>query len=302
MFGYKILRMVERAIAQAQRITTSPFERAKLHFVRDVLLPRAPRLIEMKVSAEFDKKFYALVRQGFWPVIYSNHQGHPDALGIAEVAEYLTHAMRGAGFARRFNGVKLLVAASIKAGHQGETLRFLYEATEEQVKPKGLTFAGIVRKTDEEKYKMKSSLGDLRTIIKAYQEGFGIATFPEATVEGGRPKDDDLEDIRGMQKIQPETLIGIDELLRRHGALGALFITVGLHGGYRLLNPITHKPNHLAILGALGLPIKCMSVVVDAPLIKAEIPKNQNPEDFLMRQVAKLLPPHARGAYAAAAT
>ncbi len=273
---------------------------------------RVAKTLEPEFADGFEDTFReAMKNKDTIPILISSHQGHPDGVTAAVLSKKLT------GLANevrdgKFPGFQLIIAASIRAGHQGLLLKEIAVQGEKDYLPRyHLRFLDLVRKKDVERYNMRpNTFPFIRGLINAIQAGHGLILFPEASVESGRriKSGPNKNRIKGMQRFNGVDFDLIIEAVRKNHKK-ALFIPVGSHGAFNIVDP-DHKRPPLKTIAALAIPVsqRLMTVKVGQPINYADLVNDlqqqgqevtsENIGNFLGHRVAELLPPHARGVYA----
>lgn len=262
----------------------------------------------------FDNAFRKAMRdKDITPILISSHQGHADIISIAIVSKRLTDLLNEtANPSDRFPGFLVPIAASLETGNQGVLLKQGIKQAKKRYLPKYfLDTAPYVREKDKKLFALDSNnIRFMRKLLDSIKKGFGIGLFPEATVEGGRSKNDDRTDIKGMQKIDFAKFNEMITLVNRCGKK-PLFIPIGSRGAFRIVHP-EHTQKFTfeaweAILpffetGSLmsikvGMPIGYDQVVEGVEQQKEE-PTPEKLSYYLGRKIAELLPENERGVYA----
>lgn len=255
------------------------------------------------------------------PILISSHQGHVDGLFAAVVSKKLkdmaskTIDLQGNNHGNRLQGFILPIAASIRTGHQGLLLKQgIIQAEKKYLPYYSLLLADYVRKKDEEKYGMQSNAFALtRYLAEKIREGYGVADFPEGSVQGGRQNE---KGINGMQQIDYDNLYTIIKIIKKQNRK-PLFIPMCSYGAFKIINHnIDKKTNQPAnriglkefkvLVGSgtknlmsvrIGMPIKDENLIEELTKQGEKItPRNIG--DYLGKVIANLAPLDARGVYA----
>lgn len=245
------------------------------------------------------------------PILISSHEGHPDGISAAVLSKKLTNLASEVRDGT-FPGFQLIIAASIKTGHQGQLLKEIITQGERDYLPRyRLRLLDLVRKKDVEKYKMRpNKIPFMRGLIKAIRADNGLIFFPEASVEGGRriKSGPNKNHIKGMQEFNGVDFDLIIEAVQKNHKK-PLFIPVGSYGAFNIVDP-DHNRLPLKTIAALVNPVnqRLMWVKVGLPITYATLVNDMQKQgqevisdnigNFLGLKVAELLPPHARGVYA----
>lgn len=236
------------------------------------------------------------------PILISSHTSHLDGLPLVALTTKLltmSDSLLGQGILK---GFKIPIASSMKTGDQGSVVREgtirMQNIMSQQFNLEAIPYT---RDKDKAKYGLKgNNLGSMLRLVRGAKNGYGIADFPEATMQGGRIKKNILfgEPERfGLQEFND--IEEISEIARMAGK-EPLYIPVGIDGGFRLESPDNNRLT-LAYLTEIFLthpsPTTLVSVRVGTPIFQEEI-GSKNINTFLGEKVAQLLPEQARGVYA----
>lgn len=220
-------------------------------------------LVVVQLTGAVDARINELITQGGTPVVYANHQGHPDGIALAQVSSYLQG---------RYNlpGLAAILASSMSSGQQGAQLKAVYDLLVEAGRKRGLEPIPFTRRKDEERYGMdRQTARELRPLGEKIREGYGLALLPEGSIQGGRhPEGMGIEDIYGMQKVNGGGLITFFELANRWSQAGkTFFLPVALEGSFRIMQSLegevagetgepklTRRGKWSLFLAALGIP------------------------------------------------
>lgn len=120
----------------------------------------------------------------------------------------------------------------------------------------------------------------------------GIIVFPEGTVKAGRRREDGK--IHGLQQFEPNGWH--QQFLRQYGS-GVAVLPVGLHGGYRVLNPDTFSIDDEVMKIMLGdTPVKKIASI-RLGSVRTSKYADITRSSFLMEEIASLIPQEARGSW-----
>ena len=127
-------------------IAVKPIVRIYLHGIEGNIL----KTMEPEFAKGFIDKFLEeMTDESTTPILVSSHQGHGDAAQAAVLSKQLTSLANKAR--ESFQGFVLIVAASIRTGHQGQFLReALLQAEGNYAHRYNLRFLDLVRKKDED--------------------------------------------------------------------------------------------------------------------------------------------------------
>lgn len=297
-----------------------------------MLLPFIERKLVKTMVPEFPQKFEIafgeqMKDQNTVPIIVSSHEGHADAITMVALSKILTNLANQTSDPQkndsenRLKGFQLLVAASMRAGHQGLLIQESVVQAEKKYFPHKypLTFVDYVREKDVGKYGMEpNKIAFTRRLIRAVNERYGIAVFPEASVESGRKDGKNRNAIKGMQPINCENLRTVIKIIIHQGK-SVLLIPVGSHGAYKIvdsnldkksgepanritlkeLKALLGKDANKLISARVGMPIKYEDIINELMAQRqGKQPTEQDISDLLGKKIAQLLPESARGVYA----
>lgn len=273
-------------------------------------------LVKVNISGPVKRRYSEEIENGGIPLIYSNHQAHVDGIGHGVLIEELKKVRP-----QYPKGFAMPVAKSLVTGDQSEGLKLFYDLFDRTLTNMGLIRLPVTRVKDVERFKFSRRYlaAEMLPFRRLIDNGYGIAFFPEGTVEGGRhPKDQDSENIYGMQKINEEPFTSFYQLVSRSGEKinrRPFFIPVGVHGGYRIQqSPENGIPNATAlgvrslIEAALGiLPETQIEVVMGMPFNINEVSSGLGPNwqdlerdrinAYFMSRILPLIPRRAWGDY-----
>lgn len=296
------------------------------------LTKRLDACTALTVVPSFDEEFKANVKEAD-PIVVFTHQTHADGILASVAAEHLLTLARGVGRELLIKGFALTVASSLVKGHQSRVLQGFYYPISYLMSRKGLKTVSYTRKVDEDQYGMnrdgnKSEIGMLRQEL---QKGYSLAVFAEGTVQAGRHiPGDDPENIFGMQEVKTAVLINTARLTKQeNGGRPIFYVTIGLHGGFRIQSPNKEKlgPTKEGLATLFGIPESLIPHVRGEATIGGVIPENVIAERFganwiekgrnkngksngvdkelvaavnrfIMEDAARFVPAHARGFYA----
>lgn len=279
-------------------------------------------IVDLQVPDGFEDRFRQLIVGGV-PVVYANHQSHADGIAMAVVSEYLRNLAAKTPGSYPLRGFAVPIAASMASGDQSIELKQSFDILKGTARSKGVEPISVTRKKDAILYGMsRQALGkEALPFRDRLLKGFGIGSFPEASVQGGRhPEGAGIDEIYGMQEVVESDLIDIIQLANRvlgREGVRPFFIPLGLHGSYRFMDcPEGGKSKPTLegwatlIKGMVGLPVGMkMQARLAMPFTGEQLVQGVG-EDWMenvlasnrhfMEQVAPAIPPVARGAYSLA--
>ncbi len=248
-------------------------------------------------------EFARYINAGYVPVIYSNHQSHADGVIHSIVIEQTRKLVS----ANVLKGFLCPVAASMATGDQnfmvqGNTL--IFQPIFDKI---GFIYVPIIREDDRRKYGMTGSNREaIEKLINAPADKYGMAIFPEGTVQGGRAKQNGH--IYGMQKVEGGGILLRCIKFWQDQGRKIVLLPIGIANSYKIFNPDSY-----------GIPVTLTEVIEGAGEISQIVeaiagksftdesmsqelgnnldPKKQEHIDYLMKKVAVLLPDEARGYY-----
>ncbi|MDP3733111.1 MAG: hypothetical protein Q8Q91_01080 [Candidatus Daviesbacteria bacterium] len=273
-------------------------------------------LVIINSTAAVEGRFQQLIAKGGVPFVYGNHQGHADALSIARVADHLRVLTLQSDSRYSVEGLAVILAKSMASGHQGQELKKNYDLFVEACRQRGVVPVPVTRRKDEEQYNMaRQSVGaEMKPLIRYLRNRYGMAFFPEGSVQGGRhPKGIGVEEIFGMQEPDNNNLIDFFKLMSRYGK--PFFMPVGLHGSFRIMQSeeggeprLTRKGVMSLILAAMGIPFGALRLEANLlmPFTEEEIMGNLGSDwmkdgtafnSYAMRKLLPGIPDVAHGVF-----
>lgn len=267
-------------------------------------------LVILKSNKEVDNRFKQLIEEGGVPIVYANHQGHFDGVAIAKVSEYLRNSTN-------LQGLAVIFARSMVTGHQGEEVKNTFDLFIGGGRQKGIEPVPVTREKDQVYGLSRLQIaGELRPLIRSLHQGFGMAIFPEGSVQGGcHPKGAGIEDIYGMQEIRNDNLRDFFQFVDKIGKYKKpFFVPVGLHDSFRIMQKtdggkpkLTYRGTLSLIVAAFGLPfgLKIQANLLN-PFTAEEIASDLGPDwmqdgsvfnRYAMERLKAGLPIEAWGVY-----
>ncbi|MBI2019060.1 hypothetical protein HYS95_00130 [Candidatus Daviesbacteria bacterium] len=289
---------------------------------------------DFKVVPGFDEEFKERVREAD-PIVVFTHQTHADGVLASVVSAHLLDLIKESGREPQIKGFALTVASSLVKGRQSRVLQGFYYPISYLMSRKGLKTISYTRKADEDEYGMsrEGNQNEIGVLKQALQRGYKLAVFAEGTVQAGRHRPgNNPENIFGMQEVKNATLINAARLTKEEsGGRPIVYITVGLHGGFRIQSPNKEKlgPTKEGLATLFGVPEWLIPHVKGEATVGGIIPesvlearfganwikkgRDKNSKSngmnrelvgavnrFIMEDAARFVPLHARGFYAAA--
>jgi len=285
-----------------------------------------PGLVKVHGLTEgFKEKFLSLTSQGLLPEGYFGHFTHLDHVVSSEALNALLELAAGAGYSNNLRRFAVTLATSVPGGQQSSLIKALYSKMESYVNERNVDFVAITRADkDVERYNMTPKISEKRALIsKLRQRNVGVAIPAGDSVEPGRhPKGASGNRINGLQKIEDSDLVDLYETMERYRP--TYFQPMAISGTWLYFNSDRLLPTPEAVaafyysenLGGIDLAgiidrlgIKHdvgIDITLGMPITQEDMARNlglnwrknsQEVNDFLMIQVAKMLPPYARGYY-----
>lgn len=275
------------------------------------------RHVTIQSNVEVEGRFQQLVADGGVPFVYANHQGHADAMAVAIIAKHLKDLTLQPDGQYLVRGLAGILAKSMVSGHQSEELTSTYRLLVGACRQRGVVPVPVTREKDREQYGMsrRQIAAEMMPLIRSLKDGYGIAFFPEGSVQGGRhPKGKDIENIYGMQKLGNNNLIDFFQLIKAISRK-PFFVPVGLHGSYRIMQSeeggkpkLTPRGKWSLIAAALGIPIGVLSIKANLlmPFTEEEITAERGSDwlqdgsafnEYAMRKLLSGIPTIAGGVY-----
>lgn len=283
---------------------------------------RLPKIVRITDEiTEVTPRILELAKAGSVPEIVVGHFSHLDPVVGSELCQRLVKLAADAGIGENMTGFAVTIASSVPNGRQSKLMEAMYGTVEEYVNTRNVELFPITRIKDQRVYGMGKGYNELRPLIhKLRQKGVGAMIFPGGTVQAGRhPQGASGNEIFGLQKVEGNDLLEVYGLMERSGRhIGQVpyFLPIGVDKTYLLFSSDKLRPTVAGIASLYPGFSRLLSfgsfeqIVVDIrvgmPLtaddmkssLGADWKKNsQDTNDFLMKKVAELLPPHARGYY-----
>lgn len=277
-------------------------------------LDRTAGLFELVDNSERNlDTFISHIVEGHTPEIFSNHQSLGEGVFWPALTSRIVEEVNARGRTRKFKGFYIPTAASLRSGDQGEIFKTLFGMLNPEFRKRGLFTVDVIRDKDKDSYGIRgTNRFAMRRLLTSGKRNKGIVIYPEGEVEGGRLGEDGR--IKGMQEVREATTFAqfVNESIIKSPDIALL--PIGIHGSYRILdpndysNPLTIIPRDIIqmIIGQKEV-VPVAQVSIGTPLTKSSLenimqePLNHHEPahiQFLMGQVARLLPIEARGAYA----
>lgn len=277
------------------------------------IVPRLDTMVQVTIEPEVKEECRELMSKGCRFVLYGDHQSQGDGWGYVKVVQELKGLAAEVG--TDFPGVILPFARSMFTGDQGKILQTITNLSVPFLEERGVRAWPYTRKKDETKYGLERSPNEVLTMGRLMRKGYDIVYLAEANMAAGRHKNKLLGfifggEINGMGPVEDENgFIAFYDFTKSFGhAKDVAYLPVVTDGSYRFLGADIPIPT-MEFLQALFIdPANPVQVTVERPItpvrLKQEFRENWRDNGaklshFLMKQVARRLPPHARGIYRA---
>ncbi len=223
-------------------------------------------------------------------------------------------------------GFNYIVASSLVEGDQSTFLKKGWDAASPILEDHHLHAVPITREKDIVKYGTRRILSSTRKLKSGIQKGIGIFLHAEGRVEAGRHEkgsfldevlERNTENIYGMQEFEQGALSRLVKLIE-DGGKEAYILPVGIHGGFRIINPTKNWPTKNLLRAVFGKNNQALVDVQCGKPIRVENLRqrflqeisskepNLTPEqktkafentlnEFIGKRVAELIPEYARG-------
>lgn len=292
-------------------------------FVDDVY-KRLPKIIRIpEFSPEFTAKFLDLTKHSMVPEIVVGHFSHLDHIVVSDFCRKLMSLSESAGLKGNLTGFVETLASSVLGGQQSKFLEAAYSKMVAYAKERGLEFVPVTRDADVERYNMSKTLSELRPLVsRLRQKGMGALIPPGGSVQPGRhPKGASGDQIYGLQEITDTSILDLYDIMKSSGKRSdppqqPYFLPLAINRTYRVLSSDSLLPTPEGAISLYDLPSRILSyfgfqrmmiyITPGMPLTEEDMQNNlgstwrDHPKesvDFIMAQVAKELPPNARGYY-----
>lgn len=283
-------------------------------FYGERIVPRLDSMIQVTIAPEVREEYKELMAKGWRFVFFGNHQSQGEGWGFVKIVREFKGMAAEVGV--DFPGVILPFARSMFTGDQGKVLQALTKISVPFLEREGVRVWQYTRRKDEFKYGLKRTPSEVRTMIKLIEAGNDIVYLAEASMEAGRHKNKFFGfifggPINGMIPVDDKDgFISFHNLTEKHSqAAGVAFAPVVTDGTYRYLGADIPIPT-MEFLQALFVdPSNPAQVSVEKPITPDRLMREFREDwkgdgaalsHFLMKQqVARKLPPYARGIYRA---
>lgn len=267
----------------------------------EVIAERIVANTDISYPEGFRSEFVRAIDDGYFPIVIANHSSHADGLIISKLTADLTLlSQRTLPEGTKFNGFLMPLAASLSEGQQGFALHEAYKGSKSVLGKNRLMDVPIVRKKDIKRYGMQErNTRYIALMLRGIRAGYGgIVLFPEGETTGGKTIHGKTN---GMQKFGEDSIVSHVKLAQKVTGRKVMIIPVGITGGTQILNSDTRRPPLRSFVKILRPDMAKINVgriikEEDPMISKLSLPLSINAA--IGAQVAKLLPPEMRGAYA----
>lgn len=287
----------------------------------DSVAQRLPRLVQVQgLTPEFTSKFLDLTRINMVPEVVIGHFSHLDHVVVSHFCHKLKSLTDEAGLGDNLNGFVETLARSVSEGQQSVFMMGVYSRMEAYAKERDLEFIQITRDEDVDRYGMSKKISERRLLVNRLREkGIGLLVPAGGSVQPGRhPKGASGDQIFGLQEILDTDILDLYDLMKRlgrHSNQEPYFLPLAVDKTYRIYNVDSLLPTPeglfsiyapsriLDLLDFLRVGVKITPAM---PLTPEDMAKNLGSDwrsnskeavDFLMTEIARNLPPNARGYY-----
>lgn len=252
------------------------------------------------------QKTRRLIRDGYVPVLYANHQSHADKLVLSDVTQSLVEHDTD----DKLSEFLVPVAATIESGAQGAYIQQLMTLFEPLYRDRkfGPDVPFITDNDRQVRGIEGSNTESVKRLMDAPRDKHGLVIFPEGSLKGGRLGEDGA--VNGLQEVTSTTgsgLIGYPKFWLKRKLGEAVFVPVGISGSYRVYPPGATISQEVLISIVEGTHIDpLVTISAGSPFTYNDLREEVNGEpdhkqknhlDLLMSKVAEILPAPERGHY-----
>lgn len=279
----------------------------------DSVVQRLPQVVQVQLDPEFATRFIDLTREGMVPLGVAGHFSHLDHVVMSHLCHELISLAQNASLGDNMRGFVETLALSVPNGKQSMFMKGVYVKMENYVRRRGLEFVPITRKVDVARYEMVKTVGETRSLVaKLRQKGIGVLVPAGGSVQPGRhPKGANGDNIFGLQEITDTNVLDLYDLMVKSGKhikQEPYFLPIAPDKTYRYFSSDSLLPTPEGLISLFGTPTRRIMITLTTgmPLTAGDMVNNlgsnwrSNPKeaiDFLMTEVARNLPPNARGYY-----
>ncbi|MCL5970326.1 MAG: hypothetical protein M1450_02410 [Patescibacteria group bacterium] len=316
--GRAINEYGQKLVKGADQLLVTPVKKAAGRIaappIMGFLVPRSEHIIMEPIQPEFPPFFrQALQKEAKDPnalfVLVSSHQNWADGLAMAKVTKPITSVINDVrDLEHKTPGFAVLIAKSMATGHQGAFIKEGLKRMQPILSRYNLETLLYTREKDTREYGLKPDRSELRNLVDMIDQGYHIAVFPEASVEGGRKKKR-ANTVNGMQRFYGVDFEQLQRLAEKHDKR-IVVILMGINGAFKIFSSHAKLPT-MESVGAIVFNRQVKDIVE----VKTELPfpleqaiteiRNQGQEvtsktigDNLGKRTSKLVPENIRGVYA----
>jgi hypothetical protein len=262
-----------------------------------------------------------LTTQGMVPLVVIGHFNHLDPIVASNLCQTLINKAQREGVGENLQGFVATIAKSVPAGHQSRLMEKMYPKANTYAAERGVELFPVTREKDKKYNMVKDHHTEIFSLArKIRRKGIGVVILPGGTVQAGRhPEGATKDQINGLQEVTDSDLVdmfNIMEKLGRSFGQRPFYLPVGINRTYRMFSADSLWPTPEGIISLSGKLSKALKLFgferiivginVGMPITEEDMAEKlgndwkKDPSivnQFLMKQVAGLLPPHARGFY-----
>ncbi len=241
------------------------------------------------------------LREGAHLWIVMSHQSQAEASPATQIAKEVQDQ-----FPKFVEHVHYVVAKSMGTGDQGAFLKDIYTlGVKENFERNNIEPIEVVSENDRKQRNLSSDLAAVRMLMSSFREkNTAMMVHVEGTMHSGRVNGSTSE-INGMTEMDER----FKKLLVKELKTGEdmVFLPVAMDKGYKIYDPDTRKftkkglkeiaVSELSNLWGVPYANPFGFVNIGTPFRGNEISGSSNPGEEIMKRIAKLMPPYARGIY-----
>lgn len=279
----------------------------------DSVVQRLPQAVQVQLDPEFATRFIDLTREGMVPLGVAGHFSHLDHVVMSHLCHELISLAQNANLGDNMRGFVETLALSVPNGKQSVFMKGVYAKMESYAKKRGLEFVPITRKVDVSRYEMVKTVSETRPlVVKLRQEGIGVLMPAGGSVQPGRhPRGASGDNIYGLQEVTDTNIIDLYDLMvksGKHTKQEPYFLPIAPDKTYRYFSSDSLLPTPEGLISLFGTPAGRIMITLTTgmPWTAEDMAKKLGSDwrnhpkeatDFLMTEVARNLPPNARGYY-----
>jgi hypothetical protein len=288
----------------------------------DLVEGNLPGIVEVeRFSPELRTRIVELTSQGMVPEAVVGHFNHLDPVVAPHACMRLVRLAEENGLGANLNRFVVTVAKSVPGGQQSSLLKEMYTPMAKYAKARGVDFFPITRDKDAKFFGMPKDKEEIDSLMSMLREkGRGMIILAGGSVQPGRhPKGKSGDNIFGLQKIENRDIISAYVAMLRAGRdldQQPYFLPIAIDKTYRMISSDSLMPTPEGLislsdslsgfLGCFGFKRVHITIRVGMPLTQDYFVSRLGPRwrhrpqevnDILIREIAVLLPPNARGEY-----